>query len=107
VEDRYDYLQRAYRLSRAFAHHEQARKIAGMMGRRPATAELDEPWFIGRVLRATSEDDRRLRSKHAAALTYASIRRVSSDGVSEFIQEKGGFNRCAKRLRSRRAAGLC
>jgi hypothetical protein len=106
-EDRYDYLRRVYRVSNAFKRHAKSERIAQMLGWRAGPTVLGTSWFIGRVLRRTSKDDRRLRSKHAAALSYAAAHRVSHEDVSTFIQEKGGFNACAELLRRRRRKGLC
>jgi hypothetical protein len=105
VRSRYDFARRVYRVSQAFSKHSQSKTIARMLGSKPSDPP-DFFWFIRRVLRRTSKDDRRLRSKHAAALTYAAVHRVSPDRVRDFIQEKGGFNKCAEHLRRRRQKGL-
>src|SRR3954462_9305134 len=41
----------------------------------------------------------RLDAKHAAALIYAASRDDSPDTVARFIQRRGGFNKCADRMR--------
>ncbi len=105
AEDRYEFLFRVYCVSQRWAQHSRSKLIAGILGGDSDVDPLDIGWFISRILRHTSKDDRRLRSKHAAALTYATAHRVSPENVSTFIQEKGGFNKCAERLR--RLKGLC
>jgi hypothetical protein len=107
VDDRYYYLWRVYRISQQFAQHSKPESIAWILGRNSETRPLDLPWFIGRVLFRTSNDDRRLRSKYAGALTYAAAKHVEPENVATFIQSKGGFNACVERLRRRRRKGLC
>jgi hypothetical protein len=107
VKDRYRYDGGVFRLSHQFAQHSRAEIIARMLGHKSEDDTADASWFIKRVLRRTSEDDRRLRSKHASALIYAAVRDVAVEDVTGFIQEKGGFNACARRLRIRRRKGLC
>jgi hypothetical protein len=107
IEDRYNFLWRVYRVSNAFKRHARSERIARMLGWKAGETMLDTTWFIGRVLRRTSKDDRHLRSKHAAALSYAVAHGVSPEDVSNFIQAKGGCNACAEPLRRRRRKGLC
>jgi hypothetical protein len=106
VRHRYDYLHRSYRLSGKFEGHRQTEQIARFLGWK-GKGVPDQSWFIGRILRRTSKDDRRLRSKHAAALRYASARGIPEKGLIAFVQKKGGFNKCAERLRRRRRKAQC
>jgi hypothetical protein len=101
VADRYDYLARVYRLSDQFEVHSKSKQIARLLGWKGRDVP-ERAWFIGRILLRTAKDDRRLRSKHAAALTYAAFREVPYKKISAFIQNKGGFNACANRLRALR-----
>jgi hypothetical protein len=107
AEDRYEFPFRVYRVSQHWAQHPQSKLIAEILGGDNDVDPLDIAWFIRRLLRHTSKDDRRLRSKHLAALTYAAFYGVSPENITTFIQEKGGFNKCAERLRRRRLKGLC
>jgi hypothetical protein len=104
VADRYDYLARVYRLSDQFEVHSKSKQIARLLGWKGGDVP-ERAWFIGRILLRTAKDDRRLRSKHAAALTYAAFREVSYKKISAFIQNKGGFNACANRRRALRLKG--
>jgi hypothetical protein len=105
VADRYDYLTRVFRVSGQFEAHPRSARVARILGSKRAEVP-ERAWLIARILLRTSKDDRRLRSKHAAALTYAAIRGVRSTRLTAFIQEKGGFNECARRLRVRRRKGV-
>ncbi len=94
VADRYDYLRRVYRLSGQFADHAYVARIARILAGGDDPDEHDRVWFIYRVIRLTSEDDRRLRSKYVAALTYASVHKVNSSEVVGFIEGKADQRLC-------------
>jgi hypothetical protein len=105
VADLYDYLRRVFRVSGQFEAHPKSGRVAQTLGWKKAEPP-ERAWFIGRILLRTSEDDRRLRSKHAAALTYAALRDVPSKNLKAFIQKKGGLNECANLLRKLRKKRL-
>jgi hypothetical protein len=94
---RYSYLRFAYEYARLWSTSPDSEQIARALG--AAKAVSDTGWFIGRILRLTSRDDRRLRSKHATALKYAAFKGVSSRNLRSFLRKKGGLNACADRMR--------
>lgn len=58
------------------------------------------------LFRTTSKDDRRLRSKHLRALSYASSCNVASKRLHKFIRKNGGLNGCARLEAARRRRGM-
>ena len=64
--------------------------------------EQEEPFAA--VIRCTSDPckvDKRTRSKWSRALRYALSRKPIDESLDQFIQRKGGINKCAARLTQR------
>jgi hypothetical protein len=58
--------------------------------------------LIAQLLKLTSEDDRRLRSKHGEALRFAAARQITPGKLVRFLKKRGGLNACAERFRKLR-----
>ncbi len=83
-----------------------ATKVRRILDPDARTAGTDIGWFVDTLLRLTSQDDRRLRSKYSSALKYAAAHHVPKDEAEGFIKRKGGLNECARLLRVRRRKDL-
>jgi hypothetical protein len=98
AHDRYAYLERVYRYAGRWGSSASAKHIARALG----ASNNDTPdfgWFILRLLKLSSDDDRRLRSKHGAALRFPASRDVAPERVPRFITSHHGLNACAARFR--------
>lgn len=96
---RYLYLRTAYRTARKLAKRDDWESVADALKINRRGRQYPLELFIDGLLRLTSTDDRRLRSKHAQALKYVSLYRAHSSRVKELIQEAGGFNGAAELFR--------
>jgi hypothetical protein len=76
---------------------ERARKAVRLRHITPFDGE--EPFAV--VIRCTSDPrkvDKRTRSKWSRALRYAISRKPVDEPLDQFIQDRGGINKCAARL---------
>jgi hypothetical protein len=96
--------QRRHRYNRAilakarkFAASEQRRRLMQELGGDPDLADI--LGFIEVLMRVSSRDDRRLRSRHGQAIKFAALKGTRPRRLRKFLARKGGLKGCARRYR--------
>ncbi|MGF9760555.1 hypothetical protein AAII07_35740 [Microvirga sp. 0TCS3.31] len=105
TEDRYSYLAAVYNCAVLWNDTPTRQMIASTLAPK-AVAPPDIFWFIDRITRLTSDDDRRLQEKHRAALKCAAFRSIAPEKVVIHIEKRGGLNACAASFRRQRSRQL-
>ena len=85
---------RIYRYARLRERNGLAERVMKVKGLQEVSCED----CLRYLFRATSKDDRRLRSKHFCALCFAALHNVPSKRLTGFIKANDGINGCARKM---------
>lgn len=100
----YGYLTAVFELAEWWAHEGKAVKRAHRALQMRGVQSVREPEPFASIIRCTSDPgkaDHRTQSKWSRVLRYAAEYKDLDESLRDFIQRKGGINRCAERFARR------